>query len=149
MQDLWPQDIVAYEEREKAPVVVLREQAINLTKRTQGLIIAEVIQVPDETFSAQRPFRYKFALMAPSIGQYRFVLFKISYDIDLYPVRFDLDLDISRELFPDSQEPVALSAESEEEFLDRLRKLFAARKTRRVIAALLAQMGPEQIPAPY
>lgn len=131
MIDLWPDDI-GYTKL-KAPVTILMEQASLLGKKTQNLVEAKIGR--DEAFEE---FCYNFYLVAPALGNYRYKLFTIFHDIQLYPVKINIDSDILEEVSPGTEGQ--LSAESEDDFLDILRKIFGAEKTRSLIYALLAQV---------
>ncbi len=145
MEDLWPTDI-GFQTELKAPVVILREQAAKLGSKTQNLIIADVIQIPGGD-GDERPFGYKFVLIAPALGSFGFELFHILYGIDLYPVTLTVDPDIALEVFPDPR--LAIGVNSEEELMKWLKKIFSAKKTKRIIDALQAQIAPEQMPTHY
>ena len=135
MIDLWPDDI-RYT-RLKAPVTILMEQASLLGKKTQNLLEAKVENNKEALVSAE-VFVYGFYLVAPALSYYRYKLFTISHDIQLYPVKINIDSDILKEISPDAEEQ--LLAESEGDFLEILKKIFGAEKTRHIISALLAQV---------
>jgi len=89
------------------------------------------------------PFKYGFLLTCPALSHYRFRLFSIAYDIDIYPVRFHLDSDVAEEIIEETHVELGmngnLQASNEEEFIEILRRIFSSRKTVRVIRALLSQ----------
>ncbi|MCX7015722.1 MAG: hypothetical protein NTW86_24745, partial [Candidatus Sumerlaeota bacterium] len=91
MEDLWPDKIGT--ELPKPPVQIVKEQAALLGERTRNVVCAEVLPVETET---PYEFSYGFFIVGPALGNYRYRLFSILHDIDLYPVRFDVDRDILR-----------------------------------------------------
>lgn len=133
MTNLWPDNIGSGSTKMKPPVAILREQASLLGERTQNMVTASVNSVQGPS---ARPFRSGFMLLAPALGNYAYRLFSIEHGIELYPVVLDVDDDILMEL-PSQSRPV--QANSEAEFLDLLRRIFASRKTRQIIDVMLAQ----------
>ena len=97
MHDLWPEDIGPIPES-KGPVIILREQASLLGKKTNNLVEAEVVQLepsrPEPPIVAvqiepsmfETRFNYAFLIVAPPLNNYRYKLFTISHGIDAYPV---------------------------------------------------------------
>jgi len=118
----------------------LKEQASLLGRKTRNLLEGEVVQV--ERVHPNGPeFTYRFIIVAPALGDYRYGLFTISHDISLYPVTFRVDEDIKTELAAGSMSHGdMLTAEDEDELVKLLRQILASKKTQRVIAALLNQM---------
>jgi hypothetical protein len=168
MHNLWPKDISLSEV--KAPVAILRQQASALGSITQNVVEAKVAMAEQKTLrSGYEPFTYRFYLVAPALQGYRYKLFTMWHDVNLYPVKFSVDSDIrkewtgeenvtatSTEEMDDSSEQtnifdidianmlnkkpsVDALAESEEEFMKILANIFRAKKTRQVIQAMLAQ----------
>jgi hypothetical protein len=145
MIDLWPDELTAVDQR--TPLTILKEQASLLGDKTQNIVIAELEDVsgtgPWSLTVKGTPFKYGFLLTCPALGHYRFRLFSIGYDIDMYPVYFDLDSDVTEELIEETHlEPGtngALQASNEKEFTEILKRIFSSKKTLRVIRALLTQ----------
>jgi len=139
MLDLWPADIS--HSRMKAPVTILKEQALLLQDKTQGIIHAKVRrlnEIPEQDHSQNNErFTYEFYLRAPAIGDYEYSLFNITHGIELYPIEFTLDKEIKHEFNPLDTDMYV--TRSERDFLELLRKIFSAKKTRKVIHAMLAQ----------
>lgn len=81
-------------------------------------------------------FRYGFYIVAPALGNYRYKLFTIQHDVNLYPVKFTTDEDIKNEIYPDKN---TISAGSEKEFLEILKKIFQSKRTKQIIGSLLSQ----------
>jgi hypothetical protein len=148
MTDLWPTDIGAAEFR--APVTILKEQASLLGQKTQQIVSASVASSRGGTIAhssktvkqkaLEYDFRHDFYIVAPAIANYRYRLFTIMHNIEPYPCVFLLDEDLLRELgFWMDGKTVTVTAADEEQFIFALARIFKAEKTRRVIAALLAQ----------
>src|SRR2546422_72654 len=77
--DFWPTDLKA---AATAPVAILRQQAALLGQKTHNLVEAQV-----ETVSSPPYLIHNFVLVAPSLDNYRFKLFRIHHEIaPLYPV---------------------------------------------------------------
>ncbi len=119
--DLWPADI-ANPPEDKAPLVLLREQAAALAKKTGNLVEAEVTTAQD----IEGGLRLRFTLVAPALSNYRYDLFTAIQPAGLYPVRLILDND-------------TYVADSEEALKQYLRKFFSSHTARKVIGGLVAQ----------
>lgn len=145
MEDLWPEEIE--NNRVKSPVAILREQATFLGERTKNIVQAEVV----DNNSSIGSFNYYFYIVAPALGNYRYQLLGISHDISLYPTQVNVEESILDEIRPnvkvdDIQNWSFIVAESEEEFVGVLKAVFRAKKTLRVIIALLSQSDPNWKP---
>jgi hypothetical protein len=144
MTDLWPSEIKPFTDV-RVPASILREQALMLGYKTGNIVFAEVKQKNiDREFEEENSefFIYNFYLLAPALEGYRYKLFFIKHDIALYPLRIYMDEDILNEILSDKSETIMPSfvvIESEEDFLEYLRKIFGSRKTKRVINSLIAQ----------
>lgn len=138
MRDLWPEEIGPIPDL-KAPVTILREQASLLGKKTNNLVEAEVMQL-ESAISEESEFNYAFLIVAPALDNYRYKLFTISYNINIYPVTISVDGEIRAEINPADSEGKLL-AESEGEFVEILKKIFSAKKTKKVIGALLSMIS--------
>ena len=160
MRDLWPEDIGPISDL-KAPVSILREQGALLGKKTNNLVEAEVVQL-EAVISEEREFSYAFLIVAPALDNYRYKLFTISCGINLYPITINVDRDIQAEIPTNVRESEEnqirqfresllfgkkpevkrkLVAESEDEFMEILKKIFSAKKTKKVIGALLSMIS--------
>lgn len=138
MEDLWPNDFETLD-YVRAPVTILREQASLLGKKTRNLVEAEVLAFPER--NGKSLFRYRFYLKAPSID-YRYGLFGIRHGMPIYPVLFEIDQVIAKEL---GVAKPAIRAKEEKDFIQILRRILNTDNTRQVVRSLLAQMNPEEI----
>ncbi len=143
MIDLWPSDLSTVDQR--SPLTILKEQAALLGEKTQNIVIAvlEDRSIPERSLVNMYPFRYGFLLTSPALGNYRFGLFSIGYDIYMYPVTFDLDSDVADEILKDIHVKLGkdgtFQASNEDEFTEILKRIFSSRKAVQVIRALLSQ----------
>ena len=129
MTDLWPDDLEASEIR--APASILKEQGAMLAEKTGNELIGRLR-------STQKGiFRYKFLIEAPSLS-YAYELLLITHDVTLYPVIIYPDESICREVLPESD--ISVKADNEEAFIEVIKKIFGATRTREVISSLLAQV---------
>ena len=124
-QDLWP-DVIATAPSERAPVVILREQAVALGKKTKNLVEGAVGRGEHQSFGSQ-DFIYRFWLRAPAL-EYRVLLFTVEHPIEFYP----LSLSVER-----SGESVIVN--DEPAFLDALKAVFSSDDTVRTVQSLIAQ----------
>ncbi len=145
MNDLWPNDFKI--DDIKAPVTLLREQASLLGQKTQNIVEAQVRSLETTGLSDSlemtalekkaADLRYGFYIVAPALGNYRYKLFTISHDFNLYPVTFHFDEDIGDEFRQNCEKPIL--GDSEAKFLNILGKALSSAKTKKVIRALLAE----------
>ena len=151
MTDLWPKEFNYTQV--KAPVTILKEQAALLGQKTKNLLEAKVLLhtdtglanvatgIADQIFGdgKSKSFHYAFYFVAPTLNNYRYRFFTMSYDIQLYPVFFDVDEDLQLEIV-NGDTKKAVIANSEEELIEILRKIFNADKTMRILQSILAQI---------
>lgn len=138
MEDLWPSDIATTEK--VSPVTIMREQARMLGEKTGNRVIGEVKPLADlDPYGKEDDVVHYFYLSAPALGHYRYKLFMIRNAFPLYPVKIEADSDVMAEIASEFEE--ALEAKSENEFVDILKRIFRARKTREVVESLIAQVG--------
>ncbi len=142
--DLWP-DNISLNTSLKAPVTILREQGTLLGRKMNNLVEGVISEVSDDYRDAVSEekdyFTYRFYIAAPALGDYRYRLLTISHSIDLYPLDITVDRSVLEEL-PDDVEPNDMDdlvVGSQEEFIEILRAIFATKKVRRVIEAIIAQ----------
>jgi hypothetical protein len=153
--DLWPVDFPRVAER--TPVVILRQQAALLGKKTRGLVRAEVrsgaamevITGKKAVGKAQgKPVRdslddlkkriamesrrgtwieHRFQLVAPALDNYKYELFTVEHPIEA-PYPLWLVHDES-----------VVQVKSEDDLLRSLEKTFNSESTKRIIATLIEQ----------
>ncbi len=148
MEDLWPdfKEIAP----DKTPISIIKEHASNLYEKTNYMVLAEVekvenldrIQLYDKgkyLRAISPPFQYNFYLEARALN-YRYKLFQIAHDIYLYPIYFyEIDKDIFNELYPDQQGATTIN--NEIDLLVFLKNIFKAKKTMKIIQALISQVS--------
>jgi len=146
VDDLWPEKLESAKIR--PPVAILKEQASLLGQKTKNVVEGAVSEV--FTDDEEKTMEYSFNLVAPALGGYRYRLFTMSHDIRMYPLIITMDGEIFQEVNPEKPEKESVQdmlmrnknqvkAGNEAEFLALLKKIFAATKTRQIIAAILAQ----------
>ena len=131
MKDLWPSDLKSTELA--PPVLIIQDQGAILAERTKGRLRGRVEQAQAEA----NQFAFEFQIEAPTIG-YTYVLFRITYGIDFYPIQIYPDEAIKKEISHGGMRYV--QADTEDEFVEILSKILSATKTRRLISALLLQI---------
>ena len=144
MLDLWPTDIS--HSRMRAPVTILREQALLLDEKTKGVVKASVKRIVSDSESNITDndiFKYEFFIIAPPIADFHYRLFTISHGIELYPISVAFD-NYSRHDFADNENEKR-QINSETDFIDALRTIFSSKKTKKVIHAMLAQSAEVEI----
>jgi hypothetical protein len=119
--DLWPDDFG--KSTETPPVLILREQAELLGRKTRGAVQGLV-----QTTRDGDGFLHIFYLMAPSLDQYTYTLFNIRHGVSFYP----LDL-------ADHAGRVS-KIMTQDHLTEALRTIFSSENTKRVVRAILAQV---------
>jgi len=121
MKNLWPQK---FEENSRISAkAFLEEQAKLLPTLTDGMVYADVYQSRDPGRLAMRnDFMFHFDIRGRFLEDYRFHLLEFSHDITLYPVKFQIDDQIAKELklaneFGDSEIKVVETPEELEAFV--------------------------------
>jgi hypothetical protein len=102
----------------RTPLSILREQAAALGPRTKNIVEAKV-----ETTVIGGYFVHSFSLVVPSLDNYKYELFDVRHEPDLYPVRVDTFTDLA----------------NEDAFKTWLRERLSSERTRKIVNNLLAQ----------
>jgi hypothetical protein len=122
IDDLWPTDI-GMEPPDKAPFIILREQAEKLGEKTSNIVEAQVSAEPSADGES---LDLRLTLVAPALGGYEYVLLRAKQPVDLYPVKMEF-------------EGSGWIANEESGFRGYLRSLFNSVRTRKIISNLIAQ----------
>ncbi len=137
--DLWP-DLAA--EATVTPLAILREQAANLTVKTNGLLEGRVTTGFEPQFPGGRArLRHAFQIVVPAFEGFTYELFMVAHDPEApYPV-FIRDLRSNNSENPFDPAPLPdRRIGSEEELVKYLQGLFSSERTQRLIGVLLAQV---------
>lgn len=166
MSSLWEKDFTKIAEG-KTPKGLLEEQCAELYELTNRKIIGRVERFegairdnPDSLkelaasialtatniggFSVQNilgevsgnsAFKYEFYITSRDTPNYKYRAFFMEYGIDLYPLSLIVDEDIAEEL--GSAEDYIFLCESENEYLERIKRVLNSSKIYNVINALL------------
>ena len=148
VEDLWPEKLESAKIR--PPVAILKEQASLLGQKTKNVVEGAVSEVFTGDEDEEETMEYSFNLVAPALGGYRYRLFTMRHDIRMYPLIIKMEEEIFQEVNPGKPEKESVQdkllrlnhrakVDTEAEFLALLKKIFAATKTRQIIAAILAQ----------
>ncbi|MGH9753323.1 MAG: hypothetical protein ACREA2_11115 [Blastocatellia bacterium] len=130
-RDLWP--AISTPTNAGFPVAILREQAALLQNKTRGLVTAEVLSGTGVPLTSgelgEQYIFHAFYLVAPLLEHYRYRLFTVEHSKleQMYPL-----------IIRDS--PVGeVKVDTEERFVEELKKIFTDDKTQKIIQALIAQ----------
>ena len=129
--DLWPEDLKVPDET--TPALLMRQQAELLGQRTKGRVEAEVITQALEGGRLAHHFRFK----ATALGGYVHSLFiAIHSKNHPYPVTVEQVVPRSAKILQGTA-PI-MTCNSEQEFEQVLRDLFASSEIRNAVESLLA-----------
>lgn len=124
--DLWPDDLVPTEM--DAPVRLLKQQASLLGQKMHNVVTGDVTTMHVHNGKSPR-LVHTFSIAAPSLGDYKYSLFYVEHSVaPFYPL----------EMWSGTDRTIK-KCENEEEFMRKLREVFASEETRQVISALVAQ----------
>jgi hypothetical protein len=119
--DYWPADIG--QSNTVTPAAMMRAQAALLGQKTNQQITANVQSLGGNPAE----FTWSFQLMSPSLGSYRYELFRVTHPLTLYPATFIWE-----------EHPNA-TVQNEEGFKNFLKQVIGSDQTKNIIQALLAQ----------
>ncbi len=119
VSSLWPADFGTLAVR--TPVSILREQGAALGRQTSNIVAGRVVTEGSPNFV------HRFLLYCAPLG-YQTELLTIRHGIELYPVSID-------SIAPGGTK----QAVNEEQLQQYLKEIFALDKTKKMVAALLAQ----------
>ena len=125
---LWPADLL--EKHVRTPVHLLREQAEQLTQKTDGMLVGKVrTQAVPETRKNPAYLLHSFEIAVPSLDNYRYQLFAVAQEPDkLYPIQLAIPADLGD-----------IGWSTEKEFAEWLRNELASQRARDVVANLYSQ----------
>ena len=115
----------------RTPVVILREQANQLTELTNGLLEGEVTT---HELSGEKPFFYKLNIVAPALDGYRALVAFIMHSITLYPVI------LVDEINPNK----SYECKDEDVFIAAIGEVLSSPGVHKLISALLSQSKSEE-----
>jgi hypothetical protein len=125
MADLWPDDFGVL--GVTPPNTILREQAAALSKRTRGLVEGEVHTRPEG--SAGGEFIHSLYLVVPLMENYTYRLLYVRSPLQLYPLELHVE-----------HTGRIINCPNPDEFIARLKEVFAAEDTKSIIRGLMAQV---------
>jgi hypothetical protein len=111
----------------RTPEQILREQASELTKMTNGQIVGEVD--PSGSYNLGS-FNYRLRLRVPTLNNYSVSIAELGHEIGFYPVR----------VIPPLEGFNLTDCQNESEFVAALGKIFTSAPARRTISSLLAHI---------
>ena len=146
-KNLWG-DTLTYE-TVRMPSIILKEQASILGTMTNQLLEGQVLiekgnlshvislaEMYAKTASAATAIRslkdyfvYRFDIVAPTLGPYRYTLFRIIQPIEIYPT-----------IIVDEPQSDSLICRNEVEFTEALSLILTSERTKRVVTGLLSQV---------
>ncbi|MEG0192926.1 MAG: hypothetical protein RR831_02815 [Stenotrophomonas sp.] len=138
MENLWPD---SFEESEEiSPKRFFDNQAKNLAKITNNLVFAE-IEVLDEIDVEQKmrnPFIYSFSIHGRHLRNYKFKVMTFSHDINIFPIKFRIDQELSEELeIPCTPFTPPHFVQDAENLEVLARKIFQSRRVRTVVSSIM------------
>lgn len=137
----------------RTPQKILNEQASYLNGTTKNKIIASLIKTDDPiTFLSERDadFKFDFVLTSPSIKGYKYKIFRIYHNVQIYPLYIKIEESLVDEIAEElininlDDEPEIMDLHdyceyeilNEETFINSLRVILSSNTVRRVISSL-------------
>jgi hypothetical protein len=119
-EDFWPDGLGVIDE--VTPLLVLKEQAAALGRKTRNMIEAAV-----ETTVRDGWFRHTLKLRVPTIGDYSYKILTISHGADPYPV----------EIWNSLESDNMVKASGLEDFKAKLKGILSSERIKKVLNNLL------------
>jgi hypothetical protein len=148
--DLWPEKINT-KIKKIAPVTILRQQASLLGKKTKNIVEGQVETRTVKDSYEEKLLEHSFYVVAPVLDFYKYPLFRVQHGIlDWYPLKIFVDV-IDSKSFKEKGWDVqnmkrrirlkaaSIGTETEEEFIEKLKEIFALEETQQAIGSLIAQ----------
>lgn len=123
IENLWG-DIPIKANIDRTPLTLLQEQASILGQATNNLLVGEV-----NTWSSQADDRFyaELYIVAPTLNEYRYSLFEVSYPLGFYPVTITLH----------AGDGTKVKVKDEEEFKQALSTILQSTKVHNVVQRLV------------
>lgn len=121
--NLWPPQLGTTTVR--SPLAIMKRQASLLGSATRNQLEGEV----QTRTAAKMGFRHDFHIVAPGLDNYRFGLFSVYHPVTLYPLEVWIG------------DASATQCNDEEAFIEAIRTVLQSEETRKVLDALLSQLG--------
>jgi hypothetical protein len=116
-------------ETAKSPIIILKEQASQLTKMTKGLLEGQVKIERYLDRNQEEKFRAVLYIKAPALDNYRAAILSIISGLEAYPVTInDLLAHMEYE-----------ECDNEEEFILSLEKLLQSDRVKKALLSLISQ----------
>jgi len=135
MKNLWPQ---SFQEPDfEKPRSIFEQQAKLLPTLTGDLVYAEVTELSLERAhfdSISDDFAYGFYITSRLLANYSFKILSFSHDVEMYPVKLNINSEIRREL---NIKHVLVEVKSPQELESLLEKILTSDKISKTIGAII------------
>ena len=135
MKNMWADSYVKKEI--STPKEIVQQQAKLLPQITGDLVYAEVVQITENIFNKKYTrvydFNYSFVIKGKFLNNYKYTAFWFRHDIKIYPVIFDLDTDIKKELGLASY----VKANDETEFMEILENILKSQTMSDIVTSIM------------
>lgn len=105
---------------------------------TKGLLTIQIVEQSELINQSFGIFQYRVLLTSTSLSSYRFEIFKIGYNIEIFPVNVRIEDSINLELTGLPQVlSDTLKPENEEKLEEVIIKIFATKRFEEIVAGLM------------
>lgn len=116
------------ESRHEYPEMVVESIVKGFDKATKNLarlIVVPISGIEQITSGLSTDFQFEVRLLSQTLSQYKLMLFKLGYDVNMYPVSVIFNTDIAEELYPSKRigERTVFQLKNEEELILIIEKL--------------------------
>ena len=141
--DLWGDDIRV---DVVPPIVVLKTQAEAISRRTKGMLTAEISSSTDVDDDGAVECRHKLILQARSIGYYGEELLQIQhYESRYYPLTIELPIAIVWDYKITDTPSYIRRCNDQDELLEALGRALTSPPTKAALNSLLARVNEKQL----
>lgn len=158
MKNLWGD--IQGKQKLLVPNTIIKEQGNILREMTEELVEVEIIEIKNKRLK-NAEFTFNVILTSYRMENYEYPMFRIEYDINIYPVRVILDININDINLYDCSENIVgnnednemvLEAKDKEDFIELLGKILSSDKITNIvrsIKSLAEQIGKESNDLPF
>ncbi|MSU02139.1 hypothetical protein [Tissierella pigra] len=150
MGSLWGD--IKKEDKIIVPNTIIKEQDKILGEITSGLVNVEIKEIKNKRLK-DAEFAYDVSLISYRMENYNYPIFRIEYNVSIYPVRVilnvniqDIDLDPLYQIGNNEHGEYVLEATDKENFIRLLENILASKQMTNIIRSIMAlseQIGKE------
>lgn len=129
------------ESSKEYPEEVVKKSIAGFSKAAQDLAelrIQESSSYESISSDLETKFQFRLVLTSPFVKNYRFTIFELGYDVELFPVRAILEISLAAEIFKKTvSSAYVIKIATEEDLTQLLSSIFETNRFKEVVAGLM------------